>query len=528
MAFAEAIVEKAWRWPSLGELNRAQRDRIELASKTLALASSDLFILLGKDGSDLFQLSRTYNVHISVKRNPLAIYLEGTRESIRAAQECVDVVRKSIVEDIVDTPFAHPVSQEVLQRVSRLSGAFVENIGDQKLRVLAKHHTHIMLARRLAVRLHYETEPSELLAQRMDDQEFHTPTTAPNAYALYPFAVPRSLSPMRRSNAFFRWRRVGDWLGDTASQNLGTNGLGHSGSKFFSMDGNEVHLRQRLTENVSEPSHGSRRLISALSGHILFPALQIGAKPSLLAPHTGGSTYADTRSWVSAQQSSAAFTPSLPLELVKAIPSQQRVLHRLVYRCFPVSEQHRRDPTATHFIRLEVPLVDLKQVLLPVGLPSGSVLSSAMCCSGSSANIDILMPNRLMDLRFVISDTNPLTLGQLPSGILNYFNDLEKFLTSSDLEVVQPVPPLQISYDNREYVLMTNASVRQSTESPSFDTSSGIAITSESTLDLESGHHSAVCVTSLDNLDSPREWNAFLYKCDQMTGRTSIRRSKLH
>ena len=30
-----------------------------------------------------------------------------------------------------------------------------------------------------------------------------------------------------------------------------------------------------------------------------------------------------------------------------------------------------------------------------------------------------------MDLRFVISDTNPLTLGQLPSGILNYFNDLE-------------------------------------------------------------------------------------------------------
>lgn len=34
MAFAEAIVEKAWRWPSLGELNRAQRDRIELASKS--------------------------------------------------------------------------------------------------------------------------------------------------------------------------------------------------------------------------------------------------------------------------------------------------------------------------------------------------------------------------------------------------------------------------------------------------------------------------------------------------------------
>jgi hypothetical protein len=30
-----------------------------------------------------------------------------------------------------------------------------------------------------------------------------------------------------------------------------------------------------------------------------------------------------------------------------------------------------------------------------------------------------------MDLRFIVSDTNPLTLGQLPSGILNYLNDLE-------------------------------------------------------------------------------------------------------
>jgi hypothetical protein len=39
------------------------------------------------------------------------------------------------VEDIVDTSATHPISQEVLQRVSRLSGAFVENAGSQKVRV---------------------------------------------------------------------------------------------------------------------------------------------------------------------------------------------------------------------------------------------------------------------------------------------------------------------------------------------------------------------------------------------------------
>ena len=30
-----------------------------------------------------------------------------------------------------------------------------------------------------------------------------------------------------------------------------------------------------------------------------------------------------------------------------------------------------------------------------------------------------------MDLRFNISDINPLAFGRLPSGILNYSNDLE-------------------------------------------------------------------------------------------------------
>lgn len=523
--FAEAIVEKAWHWPPLRELKRAKKDRTEVASRTLALTTSELFILLGKDGSDWLELSRKYNVHISVKRNPLAIYLEGSRESLKAVEKHVEDVQKSIVEDIVDTLSEHPVSQEVLQRTSRLSGAFVENAGSQKLRIRAKHRTNIILAQRLAVRLHYETEPSELLAQKTHDQEFHMPTAAPVAYALYPFAAPRSLSPMK-SNTFLRWRRVGDWLGDGRSQSLEISGLAHSQSNILSMDWTGVCLRQRLTENASTPSNGSTRLISVLSGHILFPAPRTDARPSLLTPHAGGpggSTYSDTHSWVSTQQMSATFVPSLPFELVKAIPSQQRVLHRLVYRCFPALDQHKRDALATHFIRLEVPLVDLKQAQLPLGASGGSVLANTLFWNGSSTNLDILMPDRLMDLRFTISDMNSLTSDRLPGEILKYLNDLEKFLTSSDLEVAQPAPPLHVSYDNRQYVLVTNASVRQSMESSSYDPSPGIAVTSESTLDLESGHLSAVCVSkvSSDHLDSPQKWNAFLQSCDQMTTGTS-------
>ena len=125
VALAEAIVEKAWQWPSLRELKRAQRDRTEVVSrsmctltitpicltfrsgsthlerafrstrKRLVPASSKTRSLTSAlDGSDFSELSKKYNIHISVKPNPLAIYLEGSRGSVREAERYVDGVKK--------------------------------------------------------------------------------------------------------------------------------------------------------------------------------------------------------------------------------------------------------------------------------------------------------------------------------------------------------------------------------------------------------------------------------------------------
>jgi hypothetical protein len=69
-------------------------------------------------------------------------------------------------------------------------------------------------------------------------------------------------------------------------------------------------------------------------------------------------------------------------------------------------------------------------------------------------------------------------------------------LTSSDPDAMQPVPPLVVSHDGHEYVLATNASVRQSAESLSSVPSRDITVTSESMLDLESGYSTAVCAVS--------------------------------
>ena len=70
------------------------------------------------------------------------------------------------------------------------------------------------------------------------------------------------------------------------------------------------------------------------------------------------------------------------------------VLHRLVYRSLTVPEQSSEDFIATHFIQLEVPLADPKQVQPPMDVLDGSLLARAMFRSGSSSNMDLLMPDR--------------------------------------------------------------------------------------------------------------------------------------
>jgi hypothetical protein len=57
----------------------------------------------------------------------------GRRVTFFALFGNVLIDQQNIVEDILDTPLKHPISQEALQRISRLSGAFVENTENQKV-----------------------------------------------------------------------------------------------------------------------------------------------------------------------------------------------------------------------------------------------------------------------------------------------------------------------------------------------------------------------------------------------------------
>jgi hypothetical protein len=71
---------------------------------------------------------------LSGKPKPILTVFERHETSFASLFDNILINRQNIMEDIIDTPLKRPVSQEVLQRISRLSGAFVENTENQKVR----------------------------------------------------------------------------------------------------------------------------------------------------------------------------------------------------------------------------------------------------------------------------------------------------------------------------------------------------------------------------------------------------------
>ncbi|ETW87343.1 hypothetical protein HETIRDRAFT_166879 [Heterobasidion irregulare TC 32-1] len=89
---------------------------------------------------------------------------------------------------------------------------------------------------------------------------------------------------------------------------------------------------------------------------------------------------------------------------------------------------------------------------------------AVICWRGLQTDVDVLMPDRHMDIRFSVTDAETLTSGEGPVELQTYLADLHAFLDSSDPDVLQPNPPLTLNYEGIDYILDTSASVRQSKE----------------------------------------------------------------
>ncbi|KAG2044734.1 hypothetical protein BDR03DRAFT_937124 [Suillus americanus] len=573
--YAESIMEKQWNWPSLKEIERRQRDKTEVVIKTFSVNPSQLFLILGKDGADLLQLSMKYNVHISLASNPLALRVEGLRGTMKQLTEHLSELKKGIIDEIVELPSKQPIRQDLVQRISRLAGAYVENLGHKgKIRICAKDTDKMDTAKRLAIRASTEIQgghSSPLLCYVPTKAKLeHSVASSfmPHTYSIYPFLSPRSLPWTMMKGGSFRVRRVADWLGATATEDMTkTGGLAGGQGKVVTKTEESIDLEALL---LSAPkTSGHERLVSASFGHIVLGSASPTGHSVLSPPLKGNWTLSKILKWLHTSNTPFTFVPSLPATLLNSLPSNQKVIHRVLYRTLP--ESQLENSLHQQLIKLELEFStsntaetkvagleqsdsghelagDLTLELDADHDPSYSLesfqdsatsegplkcaernpqeavvnVSEATCLEGVESTLDIMMPDRPMDVQFTIFEHAGVCAGDQPPLLVDYTKQLRDFLTSQDHEGIQPQPPATLNFRGRTYFLQTSLSVRKVTETPQLSTGAGgnmkqsisARVITESVLDLESNQKFTTCQVTLDNSTGHEAWTRFLASCD--------------
>ncbi|KAF9240874.1 hypothetical protein BU15DRAFT_73727 [Melanogaster broomeanus] len=532
--YAESIIEKAWGWPSLKEIERKRRDRTEVIVKTFPVTPSQLFLILGKDGADLLQLSMQYNVRISLTSNPLALRVEGLRGALKELTEHMSLLKKGIIDKIFELPTGRPIRPDLIQRISRLAGAYVESHGNRgKIRICARHINTMKAAERLALRASLEGG-----------------TEAQSSTICYNPPILKSESPLVSMDdapgSTFRIRRVVDWLGVDSYENIAkSGGLADNHSRLL----NFTEAEQDLPQFIFGGSTYGQRVVTASLGHLLLPSSDSSQRGNLLPPLKGVWTLPKIFRWVQTSQTPLTFVPSLPPTMMQASPGKRITLHRLVYRTLP---QLAGDlsPLPQEILKFEVEFSDSStvQAQSPASLggtltsedpPSAGepifdadffsyereisepvnphsevnmIVSNPCCQVGKETLLNLMMPDRPMDLQFSIFDYTESTVAGHPIVLREYVEKLCDFASSGS----------KICWNLRQ----SNDLITISTSSGEGRVEDSVKVYSESIVDFESNQKMELCKVKFDGTAEDPKWKHFLAACDQLSAVPLQSRSK--
>ncbi|KAJ7038084.1 hypothetical protein C8F04DRAFT_367675 [Mycena alexandri] len=510
---AVAIMEGPWNWPSLTKLLEKERDASDSASETFPLNPPEAFLLLGKDGIALRSLGIQFRLSMTYVQNPQSLMVEGKVGSLKQFKKHVAKLKAAIVEDIFELPENKPIGSHLFQRISRLSGAYLTSFGESKVRVsFNKNQSRTaLIAKRLVASAVCEENNS-----KQTRLFFHLPPSPPGSsvafphdYALYPFLSPRSLSWTVSASGVFRMRRVEDWLSNGVSEDSRqTGGLLKGRGRIMSLQLKETDLRQSLLADISPPASNSSRAVIASLGHVLLTSPQTPrASIAQPAPLQGQWKLPHAADWMEKRSELTLFAPTLPTSLLDSQPMQHQVLHRLIYRSINAG--------------IDAPKIIKVELVLPrtveESLATDPSLGRPRCWVGQRYDLDVLMPDRPADIRFSVFDSINLAAGEWPVVLEEYLSTLRAFLSYQDPDASQPEAPLSFQYEDVNYVLQSNSSVRQNIERTDTADSSSVQVVTESSLDLEGNHKSASCEIICDDIKSQESWDTFLQHCDWMS-----------
>ncbi|KAI6044928.1 hypothetical protein EDC04DRAFT_2637621 [Pisolithus marmoratus] len=510
--YAESIIEQGWGWPSLKELEERHVDRTEVISKSFPMTPSELFIILGKDGADLLQLSIQYNVHISLVPDPLALHVEGLRGALKQLTEHIDTLRKDIKDEIFELPTRRSIPQALIQHISRMAGAYVENYGDGgKVKIFSRDDSNMRTAQRLATRASMEAS----LLKGWDAQVkvlcyeppvsksgSLAPASMPYYYSAYPFLSPTPFPWTMHTGSAFRIRRTADWLGLNSQEDITrTGGLLNNEGQFIDFTG------------------------FARLGHLLLSPGEDSRPRSLLPPLRGRMPLRKILRWLQTVRPPMVFVPSFPLSVLPAPHARRRTFHRLVYKTLRSASTRTGDILPSLVVKVEAEcLPEPSGENLPaVSTVSCSDLSTPQYRIGREVLLNLMIPDRPMDLQLSVFDYGSISEEQLPD-LKDYFVKFREHATPSTSDNNPPYPPATFDFDGRTYHLHDSWSLQQSVDFVNLPVSLAdegsahqkVRVCHQKILDLEASQQSELCQLKLYP-SSDLSWKNFLAACDKLT-----------
>lgn len=430
--YARAIVENAWKWPSPQTVKDAEEVYRNINHRSFPLNMRQAFLLLGKDGADLLALSTKYDVHVSLTANPLSLKAEGLQASLDDLSRYIDLFKSNISETSFSLPAGQRISSEALRRISRLSGVFLEEAENGFIRLChtTTQETAVRFSKRLILLALFEVTGKVPIYLYTKGNDLSSDTNC----SYFPIYLPHLLPHFTEKASFFRVRRVRRRSSTTytPAREVGLSVY----DKVIDARGELASLRDILlkaVENMNRFVPGCVISTTASFGHIL-------ASSSISSLDEQGPLNACD---VFSPQSSDWLFVACATAGDSTWEATEPPTCRLVYRRLHIQDQ------GENLMPGQVLKFDL------VSNETGTSELESACWIGPSVELDLLMPDYALDMRFSVFGGTPLERKYWPREMQDYIDNVEPHsLTAAAIQ--KQDPPLVLTHQGIPYGLQTH------------------------------------------------------------------------
>ncbi|KAG8902396.1 hypothetical protein FRC01_009593 [Tulasnella sp. 417] len=473
-------------------------------TEEIILNPERLVILLGKNGEGLRTLATRLKVKIRPLPKQFGIEVTGRPEQISAVRSHLLQLRRKTTRRFVDLPLQSGVRPDLLQEISKRSGAYVQTEGAEKIEVSADSVAKHQSAARLINRACFDDAdakhaPLLISSSSSSSASLSSPAAEPDAsaesYAAFPF-LPSQTLPWTAGQSAFRVRRVGGLL-STAELDSSDSGL-----QVWSGEGTQQNIKSTLLDGLPPLPKGYIRRIEGRTGHVLISNKQrtglFPASPASASPLTSYKEMLD--------QDTRTFVPSTSPSENGSTSSQRK--YRLVYQG-GISPMKGERPPSKPSLRSQLVVEFIQRDGLPVAVK---------CRLGALSRVDLACPDRALDMLFTAFDHKVLLLEDVPQNLKKFAKKLAESFEEPN-EIPLPDGLSSIKLGNGIYYLQSSSLVQVET---SLQEDGSKEFTERST-DLDSRVTTATTLMKCVGLDTDAGWKTFMEQCNRAVTRPFYR-----